>query len=86
MFEVGKTYKAQSNGDFECIAVTETHAWMKSNKNEVAYVWTQEGKSVSLNEQWDIKPKAREYWLFDGIAYPSLYKHADAIHVREVLE
>jgi hypothetical protein len=86
MFEVGKKYKTKSNGEFECITVTETHAWLKHSDNDIAYVWTQEGKSVSLNEQWDIKPQPREYWLYDGIAYPSLYKHAKGIHVREVLE
>jgi hypothetical protein len=86
MFEVGKTYETKYNGELECIAVTETHAWMRSGDKSTAYVWTQEGKSVSLGSEYDIKPKPREYWLFDGIAYPSLYKHANAIHVREVLE
>jgi hypothetical protein len=84
MFEVGKKYETKNNGEFECIAVTETHAWMKSDENQTAYVWTQEGKSVSLNRDWDIKPQPREYWIYNG--YATEVCHANAIHVREVLE
>jgi hypothetical protein len=86
MFEVGKTYKAQSNGEFECIAVTETHAWMRSDDTATAYVWTQEGKSVSLTRDFDIKPQPREYWIYNGYASEIYNPSPAAIHVREVLE
>jgi hypothetical protein len=86
MFEVGKTYETKANGEFECIAVTETHAWLKHSDNDVAYVWTQEGKSVSLNEQWDIKTQPREFWIYNGYASEIYNPSPAAIHVREVLE
>jgi hypothetical protein len=84
MFEVGKKYQTKEEGEFECIAVTDTHAWMKLCTTSPAYVWTQEGKSVSLNDQWDIKPQSREFWIYEGMV-TDVY-HANAIHVREVLK
>jgi hypothetical protein len=82
--EVGKSYETKHNGAFECIVVTKTHAWMKSAENETAYVRNQEGKSVSLNDQWDIKPQPREYWLCD-LDFVYGYPVPGTIHVREVL-
>jgi hypothetical protein len=84
MFEVGKKYDTKANGEFECIAVTETHAWMRSGDKSTGYVWTQEGKAVSLNSGWDIKPQPREFWIYEGMV-TDVY-HANAIHVREVIE
>jgi len=84
MFEVGKTYETKKHGEFECIAVAENHAWLKTGTHGSAYVWTQKGKSVSLNDEWDIKPKPRDFWIYEGMV-TDVY-HAKAIHVREVLE
>jgi hypothetical protein len=86
MFEVGKTYETKIHGEFECIAVTETHAWLKNSYNDTAYVWTQEGKSVSLNSEWDIKPQPREFWIYNGYASKIYNPSPAAIHGREVLE
>lgn len=85
MFEVGEKYETKVHGEFECIAVTETHAWMKSGEKGTGYVWTQEGKSVSLSQEYDIKPKPRDFWICkDGVVYE---RHIEgSIHVREVLE
>jgi hypothetical protein len=86
MFEVGKTYETKNNKQWECIAVTETHAWLKIASEGVAYVWTQEGKSMSLSSDWDIKPQPREYWIYNGYASEIYNPSPAAIHVREVLE
>ena len=93
MFEVGRKYETKSNGEFECIAVTEPHAWMRSDKTATGYVWTQDGKSVSLNQDWDITPKPREYWIYRDLGFDwsvTLCKPTaqwdEVIHVREVLE
>ena len=84
MLEVGKTYETKE-GNFTCIAVNDTHAWMKSGQSLAAYVWTHDGKSVSLNERYDIKPKTREYTL-DPSKNHIWFSHLDGmIHVREVL-
>jgi len=86
MFEVGKTYETKCHGEFECIAVADTHAWLKTGTHGTAYVWTQEGKSLSLGDEYDIKPQPREFWIgpISGIVYTTL--QSGAIHVREVLE
>jgi hypothetical protein len=86
MFEVGETYDTQSKGKWECIAVTKTHAWMRSTDTTTAYVWTQEGKSASLGRHWDIKPQPREFWIYNGYASEIYNPSHAAIHVREVLE
>lgn len=86
MFEVGKTYETKGHGEFECIAVTETHAWMKVGDQGAGYVWTQDGKSVSLSQEWDIKPKPREFWIGEISRIVSEYEQPGMIHVREVLE
>ena len=86
MFEVGKTYETKAHGEFECIAVTETHAWMRRGDTETAYVWTQEGKSVSLNGDYDIIMPARDFWIYNGYASAIYNPSPAAIHVREVLE
>ena len=51
--EVGKTYETQYHGQYNCIAVNETHAWLTVGKTGVAYVWTIDGKSL-LGYEWDI--------------------------------
>lgn len=84
MFEVGKTYDTKDNGSFECIAFTETHAWLKGGDRETAYVWTQGGLSLSLGTPYDIKPTPREFWIYNG--YVTEVYHANSIHVREVLK
>jgi hypothetical protein len=86
MFEVGKTYKTKSNGEFECIAVTDYYAWMKCSIHSIAYVWKHDGKSMSLSIEWDIKPQPREYWIYNGYASEIYNPSPAAIHVREVLE
>lgn len=86
MFEVGKTYETNSRGEFECIAVTETHAWMKAGDWQAAYVWTHDGSSVSLSHYWDIKPHQREFWIGEISRIVSEYEQPGMIHVREVLE
>lgn len=86
MFEVGKTYETKNHGEFECIAVTETHAWMKTGGLQAAYVWTQDGKSVSINQEYDIKPKPRDFWIGKISRIVSEYKQPGMIHVREVLD
>ena len=84
MFEVGKTYETKKHGEFKCIAVSDTHAWMNSGKTSPAYVWTHNGKSTSLSKEYDIIMPAREYWICDiGCVYG--YPVPGAIHVREVL-
>lgn len=86
MFEVGKKYETKVHCEFECIAVTETHAWMKTGDYGTAYVWTQEGKSLSLGYEYDIKPQPREFWIYNGYASEIYNPSPAAIHVREVLE
>jgi hypothetical protein len=88
MFEVGKTYETQDKDkeQWECIVVTDDYAWMKFSKHSVAYVWTHDGKSVSLSDEYDIKPKAREFWIYNGYASEIYNPSPAAIHVREVLE
>lgn len=86
MFEVGKTYETKLHGAFECIAVAETHAWLKTGTHGTAYVWTQEGKSYSLGPKYDIIMPAREFWIYNGYASAIYNPSPAAIHVREVLE
>lgn len=93
MFEVGKTYETKQHGEFECIAVTETHAWMKRGDWSTAYVWTKKGKALSLGAEYDIKPKPREFWICtDDGQKTHIFKEEplrnwdEIIHVREVLE
>jgi hypothetical protein len=86
MFEVGKKYETKECGEFECISVTDDYAWLKHSDDAVAYVWTKDGKSVSLNDLWDIKPQPREYWIYNGYASEIYNPSPAAIHVREVLE
>ena len=84
MFEVGKTYETKKHGEFKCIAVSDTHAWMNSGKTNPAYVWTHNGKSTSLSEEYDVIMIAREYWICDlGCVYG--YPVPGTIHFREVL-
>ena len=85
MFEVGKTYETKLNGAFKCIAVTDTNAWMKSGDTMTAYVWTHDGKSVSLSGEYDIKPNPREFWLDPDDLEVYGYPVPGAIHVREVM-
>jgi hypothetical protein len=93
MLEVGKKYTAKNGHEFECIVVTDTHAWMKGNDHATAYVWSRDGKCVSLGSEYDIKPAAREYWIYANrgenwkvryIKPPCVWD--EVIHVREVLE
>ena len=86
MFEVGKTYETKNDNEFECIAVTDCFAWLKTGKHGTAYVWTLEGQSVSLSHEFDIKPKPREYWIGPISRLMSDYEQPGMIHVREVLE
>ena len=86
MFEVGKTYETKNNVEFECIAVTDTHAWMKTGGWNVAYVWTKKGKSLSLGDKYDIIMPARDFWIYNGYASEIYNPSHAAIHVREVLE
>jgi hypothetical protein len=86
MFEVGKKYETKENGPWECISVTDDYVWLKHSDNDVAYVWTKDGKSVSLNERWDIKPPPREFWIYNGYASEIYNPSPAAIHVREVIE
>lgn len=93
MFEVGKKYTAKNGHDYECIVVTDTHAWLKGGDNQTAYVWTLDGKAVSLGDVYDIKPAPREFWIFAdrGEDWKVCYTKPsciwdEVIHVREVLE
>ena len=93
MFEVGKKYTAKNSHEFECIVVTETHAWLNNGGAATAYVWTLDGKAVSLGGAYDIKPAPREFWLYRDIGDQWQVKETkpfcrwdEVIHVREVLE
>lgn len=85
MFRVGKTYETKKHGDFKCIAVSDTHAWMNSSKTQTAYVWTHNGKSTSLSKEYDIIMPSREYWIDPVSMLVYAYPVPGAIHVREVL-
>lgn len=85
MFRVGKTYETKKHGEFKCIAVSDTHAWMNSGKTNPAYVWTHNGKSTSLSEEYDIIMSAREYWIGPVSMLVYAYPVPGAIHFREVL-
>ena len=82
--EVGVTYTTREHGQFNCIAVTGTHAWLTVGNAGTAYVWTIEGKSL-LGGEWDIifpphievkheaitvagKPITIRYEVIDGVA------------------
>jgi hypothetical protein len=84
MFEVGKTYETKLNGEYTCIAVSEKFAFLQAYETSEPYAWTHDGKSMSLSSEWDIKLKPREFWIYNGMV-TDVY-HANAIHVREVLE
>ena len=93
MFEVGKTYTAKNGNGYECIVVTDTHAWLKSGDTATAYVWSNDGKCVSLGDVYDIKPEAREFWIYRDIGDKWMSKETkpfcpwdEVIHVREVIE
>jgi hypothetical protein len=62
--EVGKKYTSKNNHEFECIVVTDTHTWLKGGDDQTAYVWTIDGKSVSLGEDYDLKPQPREFLVY----------------------
>lgn len=85
MFEIGETYTAKNGYKFECIAVKDTLAWMKGAGGSPAYVWTQDGKSISLSREYNIPKPAREFWINSVTGLVSDFHVADAIHVREVL-
>lgn len=53
--EVGGSYVSKNNPNYlwECIYIDGDKAWMRHNDN-TAYVWSLEGKSISLNENYDI--------------------------------
>ena len=85
MFEVGKTYTAKNGHKYTCIAVNDTHAWMTSHERGVGYVWTYDGKSLSLSDEYDIIMPAREYWIGPVSMLVYAYPVPGAIHVREVL-
>ena len=93
MFEVGKKYTAKNGSDYECIVVTDTHAWLKGGDNQTAYVWSNDGKAVSLGGEYNIKPAAREFWIHRDIGDKWMAKESkpfcrwdEVIHVREVIE
>lgn len=52
----GQTYTARNGSRHVCIYVDGGNAWMLSDGggNTPAYVWTIDGKSISLNSEWDI--------------------------------
>jgi len=83
--EVGRIYETKQHGDWECIAVTDTHAWLKCGSRQTAYVWTRDGNSLSLGTDYDLKPIAREYWIDPDDMTIYGYPIPCAIHVREVL-
>lgn len=85
MFRVGKTYETKKHGEFKCIAVSDTHAWMTIHESGVGYVWTYDGKSLSLSDEYDIIMPAREYWIVPVSMFAYAYPVPGAIHVREVL-
>jgi len=90
--EVGKTYTSNNDFNWECIVVTDTHAWMKSSNHSTAYVWTHDGVSVSLDESYNLNLSPREYWIV-GDHNKELYamdhkpecKWDIVIHVSEVM-
>jgi len=81
--EAGNFYTAKDGYQYECIATTDEFAWLKATENTTAYVWTIDGKSVSLSAEYDIINPPREYWIYNG--YATEVYHANAIHVREVM-
>ena len=85
MFEVGKTYETKCEAKFDCIAVNDTHAWMKGGCNQTAYVWKQDGTSVSLPSQYDIKKKPLERWIGLVSNIASEYEQPGMVLFREVL-
>jgi len=59
MFKVRKKYVTK-NRLWECLAIRGEYAWLvaiyegeKAQKSN-AYVWTRDGKSVSLSDEYDI--------------------------------
>jgi hypothetical protein len=90
--EVGKKYTSKNNREFECIVATDTHVWMKGSDYQTAYVWTIDGKSASLSEEYDLKPQPREFWLYGDNGSPLSVNTIvpsctwdTVIHVREVM-
>jgi len=83
--EVGNFYTAKDGYQYECIATTDEFAWLKATETTTAYVWTIDGKSVSLSSEYDIINPPREYWIgrVSMIAYT--YYVPNCTHVREVM-
>lgn len=52
--EAGKTYITKNGQECECIAVTDTHAWLKSAAKHPGYVWARNGRAISLGGDYDI--------------------------------
>lgn len=65
MFEVGKTYTAVNGEEYECIAVLDGWAWLKSSPRATAYVWDKYGFSVSLSEKYNITFDPRDQEIAD---------------------
>jgi hypothetical protein len=56
MITVGKSYLAKNGTFFTCVFADNNYAWMKSSNLGTAYVWTISGKSLSLDEDYDVNP------------------------------
>jgi len=53
-FEIGKTYKTREHGEYTCIHVADNgKAWLAFDDSP-AYVWDDDGKSISLTPEWDV--------------------------------
>ena len=56
---VGETYTANNGSKWECIYVRDDKAWMagifEGDMNGVGYLFTLDGVSLSLNDQYNIK-------------------------------
>lgn len=52
--EVGKKYTSRDGTKWTCVLIRDGHAWLATDYISPNYVWTIEGKSVSLDSDYDI--------------------------------
>lgn len=64
-YKVGEWYETVYGDKFECIFVEGGKAWMR-NDDTLAYTWDENGKSISLNDSYNLKPQ-RPKWM-DGFS------------------
>jgi hypothetical protein len=63
-FEVGKTYKTNNGYNLVCKFIDGDVAYLKGgNESVTLYAWSLEGKSISLNSDWDILFEEPKYFF-----------------------